>query len=73
MRALGLASIAGALAVCLPCLILPVLAAAGIGGMAAALGAWVGLAIAIPVGLMALTGMLLTIRMVRRRSCGIPQ
>lgn len=63
------ATVTGALAICLPC----ILAAAGVGGAAVTLGSWLGKSVVTGLTLFASGMVLFAYRLGRRRSCEAPR
>ena len=73
MSRFGLVAFGAAVVACIPCVLLPVLAAAGAGGGVAVLGSWLGVSVAAPLALLAVGLVLIAIHLVRRRrACEVP-
>jgi hypothetical protein len=73
MNRLGLPALVAALAACIPCVLLPILAATGAGAAVAALGSWLGIAFAILLATLGSGAILGVVLLLRRRSCEVAQ
>ena len=69
MNRIRLVPIVGAIVVCLPCILLPVLAAVGLGGAAGLLTTWLGVSVVVPLALFAAGMTLFITHPIRRRTC----
>lgn len=71
MNRFGLLSLIAALAACIPCVLLPTLAATGPGATFAVLRGWLGMPLAIPLTVVGSAVTLGAVFLLHRRSCEV--